>query len=196
MKTRGILFILIAAVVFSALFGCKKPEKEDNTQTTEEILIIPETITIKGEKYSTELTELELYAKELTNSDIEPLKYMTKLLRLNISGNSISDLSPLKGLTDLTYLVLHGNNISDVSALSGLTNLTRLILVNNKISDISALSGLTNLTELNLFDNKITYINSLSGLTNLTNLILSGNPLNPEQVAELQAALPKCEIIY
>ena len=94
------------------------------------VVILPATITIKGTQYSTNLTSLNLSKKNLTNVDIEPLKYMT--------------------------------------------NLTELYLYENKISDISALKGLSKLSTLEL----------------------DGNPLSETQIAELQAALPNCEIVF
>ncbi|MCD7730551.1 MAG: leucine-rich repeat domain-containing protein, partial [Oscillospiraceae bacterium] len=107
---------------------------------------VEEFITIKGEKYSTNLTRLWLDSRELTNEDIEPLSRMTNLTYLILSGNNISDISALSNLTNLTNLHLGHNDISDISALSNLTNLTYLGLNYNNISDISALSNLTNLT--------------------------------------------------
>lgn len=74
---------------------------------------VEEFITIKGEKYSTNLTKLDLRRRELTNEEIEPLSKMT----------------------NLTYLILGDNNISNISALSNLTNLTNLRLDDNDISD-------------------------------------------------------------
>jgi internalin A len=48
-------------------------------------------------------------------------------------------VNPLKDLTALTDLWLSGNSISDVKALSNLTHLTRLYLAENPISDTSPL---------------------------------------------------------
>ena len=140
-------------------------------------------ITIRGEQYSTKLTELDLDMPGLTDEDIKPLSQMVNLTKLSIrydennndNDSQFSDLSPLSGLTNLTYLDLTGNQIGDISALSGLTNLTKLDLSGNHIIDVSALSGLTKLTELILSGNQIYDISTLSGLTNLTKLDLSSN---------------------
>jgi len=102
-------------------------------------------ITIRGVRYSTNLTELDLDSMELTNEDILPLSYMTNLRWLSLYSNQISDISPLSNLTNLNHLYLFNNQISDISPLANLTNLSRLYLFNNQISDISSLSGLTNL---------------------------------------------------
>jgi Leucine-rich repeat (LRR) protein len=135
-------------------------------------------ITVKGEQYSTSLTELDLIGLNLTDADIEPLRYMTNLTFLDLWGNQISDVSSLKGLTNLTYLELGNNQISDISPLKGLTNLTGLVLGNNQISDVSPLKGLTNLMGLDLRGNQISDVSPLKGLTNLELLHLGYNKIS------------------
>jgi Leucine-rich repeat (LRR) protein len=102
---------------------------------------------------------------------------LTKLERLDLSGNEITDVSPLAGLTNLESLWLDENQISDLSPLKGLTNLKYLYLENNQISDLSPLAGLT-LTELSLFANEITDISSLARLTKLEALVLTTNQIS------------------
>lgn len=112
-------------------------------------------VTIGGKKYSTDLTELKLSDKGLTDDDIKGLSKMTKLTHLELDGNKISDISSIKNLTKLKYLSLKNNSISDISALKNLTNLTELYLDNNKISKISALNGLSKLKKLSIANNKV-----------------------------------------
>ena len=58
------------------------------------------------------------------------------------------------------------------------------------------LAGLTNLEELGLFDTQITDagVEHLAGLTNLTSLNLRQTKITDAGFAELQKALPNCEI--
>ena len=139
---------------------------------------IPEYITIRNERYSTALTELNFMGMNLENEEIEPLKYMVNLTYLHLAGNKISNLSSISGLTKLVDLQLANNQISDISLLSGLNNLTVLSLGNNQISDLSPLSGLTNLTALGLENNRISDLSPLSGLTKLAQLGLRSNRIN------------------
>ena len=154
-----------------------------NVSETEEF------ITIKGEQYSTSLTNLDLSNKNLNDEDIKELNKMTNLTDLSLWGNQISDVSVLSGLTSLTQLNLYKNQISDISELSGLTNLTILYLGNNQLSDISALSGLINLAYLDLNENQISDISVLSGLTNLTDLHLAEN-----QISDVSAFLKHTQL--
>ena len=94
------------------------------------------------------------------------------------NSNDISDLSPLKNLTNLTVLVLSGNSILDVSPLRNLTNLTVLLLDRNLIMDVSPLRNLIDLTILGLSYNPVQDASSIrdleNHLTKLTYRILLG----------------------
>jgi hypothetical protein len=106
----------------------------------------PDFITIKDERYSTDLTEISLKQEQLTDTDIEPLRHMTNLTELSLYDNQISDISALSGLTNLTKLDLRANQISDISALFGLTNLNSLDLHDNPISDWSPVVHIDSVT--------------------------------------------------
>ena len=152
-------------------------------------------IVIQGVEYSTDLTELSLSERGLTDLDIEPLRLMTNLEVLDLGINQIINADAVRGLTNLKVLNLSGNNIFNISFLSGLTRLEQLILCNNNISSIDVLSGLANLTYLHLENNQIVSVSALEGLINLTHLnILTNNPLTDRQINDLISALPDCEV--
>ncbi len=106
--------------------------------------------------------------------DLTGLEFATGLTLLNlgldyetwINSNDISDLTPLRNLTNLTVLFLSGNSITDVSPLEGLTNLTVLLLDENSITDVSPLWNLTNLTTLGLSSNPVSDASSIRNLEN------------------------------
>ena len=153
-------------------------ENEEITETTAETEVSEEFITIKGERYSTRLTELSLRNLELTDSDIKELNKLTNLTYLDLYDNQISDIGVLSDLTNLKYLCLGRNQISDISALSKLTNLEELYLFENQIGDVSTLSGLTNLTVLEIWINQINDISCLESLTKLTKLDVTINQIS------------------
>ena len=166
-------------LISSALFTGQTSQPNQPTET------LPAYITIRGEQFSTELTSLELgvpftehnHISDLTNEEIMPLRYMTNLTSLHISGSPISDLTPLASLTNLTQLILFSNQISDITPLAGLTNLEWLDISNNLLSDLTPLSGLTNLTRLSLISNRISDITPLAGLMNLSSILLHNNQI-------------------
>jgi len=109
---------------------------------------------------------------ELTRADFE------KVTRFSLAGNrQITDISPLRTLTKLNYL-----NISEMS----LTD-----------DQLKHLSELTNLELLALDDNPDltgTNLNELTKLKKLRNLYLQHTKVTEADVAQLQKALPKCDI--
>lgn len=93
---------------------------------------------------------------EARTNECEPANQkLLSLKGVGIWDSGISDITPLKSLTNLTTLSLSGNNISDIRPLTSLTNLTSLSLRDNKISDITPLKSLTKLTTLDLIGNPI-----------------------------------------
>jgi hypothetical protein len=186
--------------------GIPSPEPSPSPDPSPDLSDIPDYITIRGEQYSTSLTELALFGgywdydedmwdddwiPHINNDDIEPLRYMTKLERLSIrggewygQGSRVSDISPLSGLMNLKEIIMDYSNISDLTPLSRLTSLEVIDLRGNDISDISPLAGLTNLSILTLYGNQISNITPLSNLTNLTHLylghrgVMSGNQIS------------------
>jgi len=141
-------------------------------------------------KYMTELTSLDLsnssadksysYRNSISSSDLDDLKYLTKLTSLNLKGTGVGSLTNLEKLTSLTTLNLNNTSISSLDSLKKLINLTYLDLSNDESidgDDLKPLQNLTGLKYLNLANDKIDKLTYLSGLTNLTTLYLEDNPI-------------------
>ena len=153
----------------------QKQESDTSTSATPEPTHSnTNSIIISGEEYNKDTTELTLMYSDLSNEDIDALKYMINLTLINLNGTGITDISPLKDLV----------------------NLMTLDLCNNKIDDFNALGSLVNLSNLHLMDTGIGNLNILKDLTNLKILTLERNPLTQEQIDDLQVALPHCVIYY
>ncbi len=133
-------------------------------------------ITIKGETYSTSLTELNLFSEDLTNSDVKDLKYMKNLTNLKIGFNrSITDISFVKELPNLQSLDFSLCSVSDISAIKGLSKLKYLSFSDNKVSDISAIKGLSKLKELSMGGNKIKDYSPVKSLSELEKISCSSS---------------------
>lgn len=88
--------------------------------------INPGNYSIEGIQYAKNITSLNLsmvlnyghkyYFNDIT--DISPLKNLTKLTSINLSGNRIQDVSPLQHLDKVTTLKLQYNCITDMSMLN------------------------------------------------------------------------------
>ena len=127
------------------------------------LLIHYETVEIAGDIYRTNSTVLDLSDRALTDTDIEPLRYMVKLKELNLSNNQITDCYWLYNLSNLTELDLSNNQIKDITMLSGLNNLRRLNLHGNRISDASAVRYMHSLWWVDYNGNDITDSITLAG---------------------------------
>lgn len=86
----------------------------------------PGNYSLEGLQYAVNLTTLQLktdlnYGPELQHGDItniEPLKSLTKLTDINLSGNRISDISPIAKLPNVKTLYISENCISNLNVLN------------------------------------------------------------------------------
>ncbi len=139
--------------------------------------------------------ELSLVGNELTAQDLEALKDLTGLVKLNLGWNNIRDISSLSGLVNLTSLGIWGNQIGDIQAVSELVNLEYLDFADNRVSDMTPITGLIRLKQLWIYNNNIKDISSLSGLENLQVLMLRDNPIeNPEAVRSVYPHLTRIDV--
>ena len=126
---------------------------------------------------------------ELTKADFE------KVNELNLYNNKLANVRVLVHLTQLTELNLSSNLLTDVMGLEKLTNLTSLSLGSNQLTDVKGLEKLMKLEVLWIGENRLTNVKELEKFTQLRELNLRNNPdLTKAQIAELQKALPKCQI--
>jgi len=149
----------------------------------------------KGLEKLTNLTELDLLNNKLTEfpKGLEKLTW----LQLGGSANPPINMKGLEKLTQLRYLNLEGNQLTELpKELEKLTKLEKLSLKDNQVTDMKELEKLNKLTYLSLYNNKLTEVpKGLEKLTNLTGLDIRSNPdLTKAQIAELQKALPNCNI--
>lgn len=128
-------------------------------------------------------------------SSLVPLESFTQVDTLVLFKNRISDLTPLSKLENLRHLNLIDNNIKFLDSLVNL-KLEELYLGENLISDVTLLAQITTLRMLGLRENQVTNLKPLESMTNLVQLNLSGNPVDPNEVMNLQGKLPGCRIIF
>lgn len=151
--------------------------------------------------------------------DLEELALLKKLESLGIGGAPITDLSPLIELGNLRELYIDGKSsyagqwscecwnrihpsdfpklpLTDISPLAGMQKLEVLSLACTNVRDLRPLANLVNLRRLNLGETPVTDLTPLSNLKNLEALSLQGTQLGEAQIAELQTALPNCQIYH
>lgn len=131
------------------------------------------TVELHGQRYRRDLTELDLSGIG-EPFDLSPIRLITPLEKLDLSGNRLESLYSLEPMEHLKELNLSNNNISDPTPLAYMFQLEKLDLSNNRIGSVTAL---LNLTQLKLLD-------------------LRGNKLTEEQIERLVNTLRDCEILY
>lgn len=123
---------------------------------------------LKGMEYATNLEYVSLPYQPI--EDMSPLKDLTKLKYLNITGNDkVKDFSFLNKLVNLEEMHIRMVKVKDISAFANYKNLRYLDADSCEISDFSPLSELTKLTFLNL-DKNIFAENSAEAFAKLVNL--------------------------
>ena len=71
-----------------------------------------------------------LYVYDTSVAHLEPLKGLSKLITLNVSGTRVTDLEPISGLTNLQRLDIERTQISDLEPIRGLKILQGLTIIN------------------------------------------------------------------
>ena len=131
----------------------------------------------------------------LENEELEPLRYCTQLIALDIGHMDYSDITPLGALTKLRWLILADTQVSDISVLENMPELYYLELFQSQVRDLSPLLELKNLRHLNLAYCPVSSIETLKQMTWLERLWIPGTYLSWAQTEELRAALPDTKIV-
>lgn len=143
----------------------------------------------------TGVRELSLVGDHLESRDIEILRSMTQLVKLNLGWNDIRDISALSSLTDLTSLGIWGNNLSSIQPAANLKKLTYFDFSDNQVEDITFLSELGRLQQLWMYHNLVTDISSVAELEELQVLMVRDNPIgNPEAVRSIYPHLTRLDV--
>ena len=123
--------------------------------------------------------------------NLEPLKGLVKLKRLEIVGSHVRDLSPVGNLPDITYLALAYSRVDDYQPLLTLKHLKGLQLEGNGTAkaNLKIVAKLPELTFLKLQACRIDDLSPLQPLTKLEHIHLDSNQITNLTPLEDMAAL-------
>ena len=127
----------------------------------------------------------------------EALKYCTDVKYLDVGHNdALDDISFVAYMPKLEVAILAMDNWSDATPLASCTELEYLEMQTTLCTDLSPLSGLKKLRHLNVaYIVDLEDISPLYSLTELERLwVGSNNRVPKEQIAEMRAAAPNCEV--
>lgn len=147
--------------------------------------------------YSTRSRKTDIQMKRrLTNETVQPLRYCTDLVALDLGHQNISDLSFLRPLKKLKVVILADNRISDIGVLGELPELEYIEMFMNRITDVSPLANLANLHDLNICSNKVSDFTPLCSIKTLERLWYARNEYSKRDHQMLKEALPDCVLNY
>lgn len=133
-------------------------------------------------------------AMKLRSEDLEPLKYCTELIALDLGSMYYDDLSFLENLHKLQYLILVDARYSDISILAQMKELYYLELFKNQIDDISPLLECKNLRHLNIGYTSGFDTSPLKEMTWLERLWYPGHELSKEEEQAIKDALLNTQV--
>lgn len=146
----------------------------------------------------TDITTLMPYqygCAELSNDDVESLKYLVDLVCIDIGHLGLTDLSFLNYTPNVEYLIIADSGVRDISPLANLKKLKYLEMFLNNVTDISALAECTQLRDLNMCYNYVSDITPLLELEHLEHLWLKGNYVSWESRQILEETFPDAKIV-
>ena len=142
----------------------------------------------------------DIYSREkgyfFNTEKLQLLRYCTEVELLDVGHNWLTTIEFVRYMPKLRVAILAIGTVEDLSPLAGCTELEYLELFHLDISDVTPLANLHNLRHLNLTLNEITDPSPLYGLTQLERLWIGWYGFPDERRAELEAALPNCQIDY
>ena len=119
-------------------------------------------------------TKKLVLANNAAIDNLEPLKMLFKLERLDISNTPVKDFSPLATAGNLKYLNLDNTLDSTLNGLKNLTNLVEIHFENTAVSNLEP-----------LYSNK-----------NLEVVYCDSTGVSTQQVLALKSVIPQCLVIY
>lgn len=133
-----------------------------------------------GHRYESEPEDVGI----LTDDDLEILKLMPNLKKLNLSGQQITSLDGIDNL-NIESLKLDCNPISSIVGIEKFKNLKYISLCNTNIKDVRPLLALDNLEQVFLEDTFVDNIDGFEKFTGLKWLSLKGSKVKqlPEFVS-------------
>ena len=116
---------------------------------------------------------------------------------LSVSGNKeIDNLEPLKMLFRLEKLDISNTNISDLSPLSELNNLCYLNMDNTPVSTVEDLKNMTSLKQVKMDDTKVSDILPLKNNKSLQKIYCDNTGVKKDNVLTFKKYVPDCLVIY
>lgn len=151
----------------------EKPAEKPTEKPTEKV----EKITIGKYTYESDIEQIDLTGKGLTNYDIKNLSQFKNLKIIILNDNNISDLSVLNKMPQVEGVWFNNNKVSDISFVKDMKNLKYLSFTGNIVYDLSPLEGTSKLESFWADDNRIKDLSPLKENKNMLEFGIHRNPI-------------------
>ncbi len=139
---------------------------------------------------ASDLPQNDYVAIKMTDEQLEPLKYCTELIALDLGHMQYTDLSFLENMPKLRYLILVEARFSDISPIASLKELEYLELFVNTFDDLTPLLECKSLRNLNIGFTRGYDPSVLKEMVWLERLWYPGHGQDSAVIEEITAALP------
>jgi len=119
--------------------------------------------------------------------DLSPIAGLTTLISLRATDNKVKNIDPLKKLVHMDRLDLSHTLVNDLSGLTAMTELTELEIDGTEVTDIKPLEKLTKLQKVTMANTAVKDVSPLRAAKELRVLDISGTPISDYSM--LQPAL-------
>ena len=149
--------------------------------------------TIEPLKILSTLEELMLSGTQIIN--LQPLENLKRLSKITCANNPINDLSAIMNLPMLTHLDISNISIRDFEQVQFMTSLVTLICPGTQIKSLKYLEYLKSLKILECYNTNIKNLNAIENL-NLEVLKCYNTGLNQKRVSKFKEGHPNTEVVY
>jgi Leucine-rich repeat (LRR) protein len=129
-------------------------------------------------------------------ADLLPLSSNTRLLEFNCSDTPVTDLSPLTANRKMSALYLSNTQISNIDVVQGFAGLTILDISGTKVTRLNAVSGCSKLEQLDCYNTRISSLKPIQVMPSLKLLRIYNTRVSQKNIDKYKAANPGIEVVY
>lgn len=143
------------------------------------------------------LVRLEkLNISRLPVSDLLPLVSTSRLKDFNCSNTPVTDISPLTGHRKMNSLNISNTQINNIDVIEGFADLKVLDISGTQVARLNPVASCTELEQLDCYNTRISNIKPLENLLSLQLLRIYNTRVSEKNIGKLKAANPKLEVVY
>lgn len=143
------------------------------------------------------LARLEkLNISRISIADLLPLASHTRLLEFNCSDTPVTDLSPLSSNRKMSALYLSNTQINNINVVQGFAGLKILDISGTKVSRLNAVSGCSKLEQLDCYNTRISNLKPIQVMPSLKLLRIYNTKVSQKNIDRYKAANPRIEVVF